>query len=322
MDSYIISLTEPTKLQKELVKKGLRPHWVQAIRGSELTSQQIHAETVWPYSYIAPSVATAIGMSHIKAWKTFLDSSAPYAVILEEDAVLTEDFAPSLKKAITEVPDDYDILYLGCYGCTSSCNQWTMLMPYIKFFRTFKEINPTIISPVVAVALHGYVISRKGAERLLQLLDHRLFTHVDGCIVLMSMIHQLTAYSVSKLIVSQTSTNNQFVISTNATNQHPLLVSRLLSMIQFDSNVRLHYSFNFTIFQLGYAHINIITGFIGILGILFALCGMSVGMATMIFLLLSLPDLFLSPNWSILLHYCVWCIPAIGITLLRRLLGI
>jgi len=322
MDSYIISLTEPTKLQADLVEKGLRPHWVQAIRGSELTSQQIHAETVWPYSYIAPSVATAIGMSHRKAWETFLDSSAAYAVILEEDAVVTDDFTPSLEKALKEVPADYDILYLGCYGCNSASNLWTTTMPFMKLFRTFKEINPTIVSPLVALALHGYVVSRKGAEQLVRLLKHRLFTHVDGCIILMSMIQQIKVYAVSKHIVTQKSTSNPFAISTNATNQHPLVVSRLLSTVQFDSEVRLHYLCNFTMFQLGSAHINIMTGCIGILGILFAICGMSVGMATAFFLLLSLPDLFLSPSWSILLHYCVWCIPAMGLTVLRGLLGI
>lgn len=319
MDSYIISLEEPHALQAEIIKKGLRPHWVQAIRGSSLTSEQIHAATVWPYSYVAPVTATAIGMSHIKAWKAFLDTSAAYAVILEEDAVLAEDFTPCLEKAIESVPQDYDILYLGCYGCKSAHNLWTWMMSYMSMFRAFERINPFIVSPTIALALHGYVLSRKGAEQLVSIFDRSLFGHIDGCILLVSTFGQLKTYAVTKHIVTQTSTNQQLVASTNAVNQHPYVVSKLLSFVHFDPEVRLHYICNFTLFQLGQAIVTIMTGWIAFVGLIMACCRVPLTWLTAVFILISLPDL-LTPTWSILLHYVVWVAPTLAMTLLKMII--
>jgi GR25 family glycosyltransferase involved in LPS biosynthesis len=311
MDSYIISLAEPIALQKTLIEKGLRPHWVQAIRGSELTSQQIHDATSWPYSYVAPATPTAIGMSHIKAWKTFLDSSAEYAVFLEEDAVLSPDVRPRLQTALESVPQDYDILYLGCFGCTTEHNLWTWSLYYISLFRVFKQINPFIVSPSIALALHGYVLSRKGARQLIDRLEHRLFGHVDGCILLLSTFGPLKLYAMTKHIVSQTSTMQQFVPSSNATNQHPSLITKLLSNVHFDSQTRLHYICTCSLFQIGSAILTIMTGLIFLAGILLALYGVPLSWITGLFLLLSIPDLF-SPSWSILLHYIVLILPTIA----------
>jgi len=316
MDSYIISLQEPLALQKELVEKGLRPHWVQAIRGSDLTSEQIQGATLWPYSYVAPTIATAIGMSHIKAWKAFLDSSADYAVFLEEDAVLAKDFTPNLEKAIESVPQNYDILYLGCYGCKSAHNLWTWTMSYISLFRAFEKINPYIVSPTIALALHGYVLSRKGAKELVDILENKMFSHVDGCILLLSTFGQLKTYAMAKHIVTQTSTLQQLVASTNAVNQHPFLVSKLLSYVKFDPEVRLHYICNFSLFQLGSAIITIMTGWIAFLGLIMAGCRVPLLWLTIGFLLISIPDL-LTPSWSILLHYIVLIGPSLGMSLLR-----
>jgi GR25 family glycosyltransferase involved in LPS biosynthesis len=316
MDSYIISLEEPLALQKELVKKGLRPHWVQAIRGSSLTSQQIHEATLWPYSYIAPVTATAIGLSHLKAWKAFLDSSADYAVFLEEDAVLAKDFTPRLEKAIESVPQDYDVLYLGCYGCKSAHNLWTWSMTYISLFRAFEKINPYIVKPTIALALHGYVLNRKGAKGLVYALENNLFNHVDGCILLLSTFGQLNTYAMTNHIVTQTSTIQQLVASTNAVNQHPIVVSKLLSYVKFDPEVRLHYICNFSLFQLGSAIITIMTGWIAFLGLIMARCKVPLLWLTIGFLFISIPDL-LTPSWSILLHYIVFVGPTLGLWLLR-----
>ena len=40
----------------------------------------------------------------------------PYAVVLEDDAVITDNFSDELKARLQKLPDNWDIMFLnGCY---------------------------------------------------------------------------------------------------------------------------------------------------------------------------------------------------------------
>ncbi|CAK9074213.1 unnamed protein product [Durusdinium trenchii] len=51
-------------------------------------------------------------LSHIRAWRRCVDKRQPLLVI-EDDAVPTKDFTEVLKQALTSLPRDADVLYLG-----------------------------------------------------------------------------------------------------------------------------------------------------------------------------------------------------------------
>lgn len=55
-------------------------------------------------------------MSHVSLWQNLVQMEVPYAVVLEDDAVVTDRFSDELKAKLQRLPDNWDILFLnGCY---------------------------------------------------------------------------------------------------------------------------------------------------------------------------------------------------------------
>lgn len=55
-------------------------------------------------------------MSHVSLWQNLLQMEAPYAVVLEDDTVITDNFSDELKVRLHRLPDNWDVLFLnGCY---------------------------------------------------------------------------------------------------------------------------------------------------------------------------------------------------------------
>lgn len=55
-------------------------------------------------------------MSHVSLWQRIVHLDAPFAVVLEDDAVIAGNFSDELKTRIERLPDNWDILFLnGCY---------------------------------------------------------------------------------------------------------------------------------------------------------------------------------------------------------------
>jgi GR25 family glycosyltransferase involved in LPS biosynthesis len=309
--AYVISLEEPTELSERLLEQSISAEWIQGIIA---TDEHVLTETHW--SCLAPRSAIGIALAHINAWKRFLMTDRDYGLIFEEDVVLAPNFKDQFETAIQSVPTDYDILYLGCFGCENRSNIWTYCMFYTSWLKPFKQINPHIVRPSVAMALHGYVVSRKGATKLLELFDHNIWNHVDGMIQARTLIGSLTTYASCPRIAFQTSTDSIMVKSSNVTNQHPWILHKALSYVHFDEHVRFHYLTSFSVYQILGIIITIMSLLMFLGGLLGAAYHISLLWLTVGFIGLSVPDL-LSPNRSILFHYVL----IIGPTLFVRFIS-
>lgn len=96
-------------------------------------------------------------LSHLKAWRRFLESDASHALILEDDACLPEGFKTLLHEAV-KIGNDWDLLRL-------SSSRTGRYLP-------FKELaggHRLMINTRVLKNTAGYVINRKAAESC---IDH------------------------------------------------------------------------------------------------------------------------------------------------------
>lgn len=94
--------------------------------------------------------------SHIQAWRQLLASDAPALVVLEDDVVLEEAFAPVVQ-AIAALEGDWDMVKL-------------MGRPAGEKIRAARPLTPThrlIQYRRVPSFTAGYVVSRAGARKLL-----------------------------------------------------------------------------------------------------------------------------------------------------------
>ena len=89
-------------------------------------------------------------MSHVLLWQNILQTSAPFAVVFEDDAVIGANFSRELKVRLERLPANWDILFLN--GC------------YKKFGYIFED---GLRQSRGGLCTYAYVISMKGARYLL-----------------------------------------------------------------------------------------------------------------------------------------------------------
>jgi GR25 family glycosyltransferase involved in LPS biosynthesis len=104
-------------------------------------------------------------LSHTTVWKKFLERSEPYAIIFEDDALISRGFTASLQRAMkdaTLLPDEPDVWFF---------------MPPSDWYYEYKgkpfppNVKANNIGPWVTnacTAFTGYMITRRGAEKLLE----------------------------------------------------------------------------------------------------------------------------------------------------------
>jgi len=90
-------------------------------------------------------------LSHVHLWKYLVENRLPYLMIFEDDAVLKNGFSTALKRSILSLPLSWDVFYLN------SC--------YTKLGMSVRQ---NIRQVKGALCTNGYVISSRGAQKLLQ----------------------------------------------------------------------------------------------------------------------------------------------------------
>lgn len=205
MNTYIISTKSPDdKIAYIQQQTGLSPTWVPGVDAQNYTRDELiglHPSI----ALFVPKTTIAIALSHLKTWKQFVnDYTYEYALIFEDDVVIESDFEKQFEAVMNHVPKDFDLLYLGYFGCDNL--SWLLVGSLFSYNRHHTKINDYIQVPKYAYGAHAYVLSRKGAETLIRAFDKHIQTHVDAQIASMSSRKELHAYAVNQRLVYQTST--------------------------------------------------------------------------------------------------------------------
>jgi len=110
-------------------------------------------------------------LSHTNIWKEIIKNNYNNCIILEDDVIPKEDYEKIIKY-IKSVPEDYDIAYLGWWSRKD-------LQNYDNDSIWFKNNS---INNTTVLGLYSYMISNKGAEKLLSKafpIDVQLDTYVS-----------------------------------------------------------------------------------------------------------------------------------------------
>jgi len=307
--TYVISLNNPDKLLSEISNYGLSPILVEGVNGKKLSTEEIKDNTSSFGSLFTPLNVIGIAMAHIKVWKLFLESGAKYGIIFEDDVVFEDNFRKELDLGINNTPKDFDILYLGCFGCQNYINFHTMLFANTGLININSGyINDYVNKPIVALATHAYVISRKGAKKLLKYIEHNIYTHIDLNMQTLSSNNLLDAYSLNNRLVYQTSTDE--TQSLNVSSSHPIILNNILSEYYIDTKVRASYGSTVSLLKVGKFNFNPISLLFIILGVILSTTSIDIFTLTGIYILISLPDLYMDlNNTAIKIHYLLLIIP-------------
>jgi len=191
-------------------------------------------------------------VSHYNLWKYISENNLDNVLILEDDAEPIKNFNKELKNLLASVPNDYDIVYLRCCG---SCSNLGNVYYKLLFSEGNKNYNEKLTKPKYPLCTHAYLISNKGARKLLKYDEMKKVNyHID---------HILAMYIYTKanfkLYASKTSLITQSTDISDSdllTNEHPLL-SYPLSFIDVSSNCTFDYLMNADIVYIRKLSVNI-----------------------------------------------------------------
>jgi GR25 family glycosyltransferase involved in LPS biosynthesis len=168
------------------------------------------------------------GISHLFIWKDAIIKYYKNILVLEDDVYFTDDFNEYLKNVMEELPEDYDILYLGYKDTVCKA-------PKDSSFNY-------IYKPYFPLLTHAMIISNTGLKKLVKIIT-KIDDHIDWLIALNNK--NLNIYATKKKIVNQLwkSSNNS-----NLSN-FPNLVNYYLGNIYDCHNIPQSYEYNFEMYK-------------------------------------------------------------------------
>ena len=139
-------------------------------------------------------------LSHLKIYKHILENrnfNSNIFLILEDDAVPLEGFSNKIKKILTNLPEDFDILLLGCYVFDNDTK-------HVKVNeQDYLKLNG---EKVYFFQSHCYLISLKGIHKILKEMEkqnNKFYQQIDAFLSDLVRKNKLNIYYFKKSIATQ-----------------------------------------------------------------------------------------------------------------------
>lgn len=173
---FIVNLKLDIK-KKHYMKQLLSEHlldfnFIDAVNGSELDSNYIdkitnEGKSISEYGKILTKGELGCALSHISIYMKMINENIDQAIVFEDDIELTKGFH-EFKFNIDKLPKDWELVLLGYYSNVATEIQTKYSLRYSKKISNNYE---TVRLVQLAFGTHGYLINKKGAEKLLGSLD-------------------------------------------------------------------------------------------------------------------------------------------------------
>lgn len=227
---YVINLKHRTdrwkNMQKSFKGTGLELTRYNAVNGKKLSEDKINKYTTkFCDKFCSPSII-GCGLSHSNLWRHIINNNEDNVLILEDDSYPIDDFNETLKKYWKSVPDDWDMIYFGCFG---SCDA-SIIEKYATYIYSGKKdkvvhkngvVQANIISPAFPLGLHAYMLSNKGASKLINSGKFdKIDYHIDNTIS--TYIIGRKDFNAYAFIPSLIKTNMSSQYSNNQLMSHPI----------------------------------------------------------------------------------------------------
>lgn len=166
------ALNEFKQLERFSAVDGSKLNILQDDRVSLHTKHNIAKKFRRSHYEICTSGAIGASLSHISIWKKFLESDSEYIIVFEDDTLVTQEYLKTIDTLVTRLPEDWDMWLLGTH-------RWSFKGKPLdsgnrKSWWSVKDFT----------GAHAYVLSRKGAQILLEdpfPIETHIEYYICGC---------------------------------------------------------------------------------------------------------------------------------------------
>lgn len=172
MPIYCINMkkhsTRWNKISKQAKSEKLEITRFEAINGFSYSMDSlIKKNIISPFTPFTRGTAGCY-MSHHKLWTKIAKNNDNYALIIEDDVIFEKDFLNKLLKLLVNIPQDWDIIYLGLtrpYGSHVKEN----------IYKTNYKVNTN-------AGAYAYILKKSTAKTLIKLCSFPMKEMIDHCI--------------------------------------------------------------------------------------------------------------------------------------------
>ena len=289
---YVINLEKDVERRQAILKQCstllINPTIVSAILGKDLTTEEIKANCTFGCQLFCTHSMIGCAMSHIICWKNVIANGDRYALILEDDAVFVDGFLEKFKEIWAKVPDDVDMLYLGCtVGCSIKQKKYNMLNVFNKNRNEFRFVNDSVYVPELPLSSHAYVITNKGARLLLKEIEGKIETHLDFQIG--AHITNVVKYAVEPQLIVQHKDSGKSTMAS----AYPRLLTKPLDYVLNEDNEPYGYILTVPFFEVLSYPVSLYSLILIVVGAVFDL-----RVVTGLFLIENFIELMIKPSWD------------------------
>ena len=227
---YIITLKKSTDRQDRFkdILAGLNYEIFWGVNGYELSLDELYDENIYSSDItknrnITKSDLTfgeiGCALSHLKIYQEIIDNNYKKVLILEDDIFVKVENSEKFISVFSELPDDWDLLYLGYldnnlvmkFKTKLMINIIIPLLNMLGFNRysadEFRRMYPKTYSENLDISgshygTHAYAVTDRAAKKILQFQKPVSMAH-DNAIGYMIMHDMLRAYKVKEMVFFQ-----------------------------------------------------------------------------------------------------------------------
>ena len=225
--------------KQELASMNLSATRFPGVDGKKLTPAELEANVTTVSRHIVTRGVLGCFLSHRTFWQHVVDHNLTEAIIMEDDVLIASNFHAVVKKALKERRDlelsqtiePIDVLLLGGLGRVHPEGydglMGISLSHLIGGSREPKVLSESLHIPMRAGGTHGYMITLKGAKKLLALLPKANY-HVD---IVAWGLPEINLAIVKPLVVYQRFTDLSLIDSATPLNGEDIRLPFMRSMV-------------------------------------------------------------------------------------------
>lgn len=234
------------KINKSLTGQNISYERIPGVLGSKVGSSP-HLSSLC--NWFCTDGIKGCALSHHTAWKYMIERGYSRILILEDDAIIPDNFDEKVRHIMGRLPDDYEMVFLGCrYFCRNQ--NLTEQVGHKVMGTAPEQFTEEIVRVNGSLGSHAILYTRSAVEKF---VNESITTHIDVQLQNWIRAKNIRAYGVSPEIVE---TEPNHTNGSNLADKFPSLTNAFFDQFEITNNTPLGWSLSENFMKIGPYNVN------------------------------------------------------------------